>query len=86
LTDLGQSLIELDALYQSGGGLVSQEGYEHPAPSVAQYRDILNGLLGSDTTQAFALACWPPELFGNSYQPAPVCASSASSGTATPIP
>jgi hypothetical protein len=73
LTDLALSLIELDNLYQSGGGQVYQEGYEHPAPSVAQYRDILNRLLGSDTTNAFADACWPPELFGNSYSIPPAC-------------
>jgi hypothetical protein len=85
LQHLAQSLIALDALYQSGDGQVPQAGYEHPAPSVAQYRDILNALLGSDTTQAFAAACWPPELFGNSYQPAPACVPSTTNATATPV-
>ncbi len=85
LADLAASLIELDRLYQSGGGQVAAEGYEHPVPSVAQYRDILNHLLGSDTTSAFAAACWPPELFGNSYLPAPACVSASSGGTATPV-
>lgn len=85
LQHLAQSLIALDALYQSGGGQVPQTGYEHPAPSVAQYRDILNDLLGSDTTQAFAAACWPPELFGNSYQPSPACVPSKTNATATPV-
>jgi hypothetical protein len=75
LKDLALSLIELDKIYQSGGGQVSQEGYAHPAASVAQYRDILNRLLGSDTTQAFLNACWPPRLFGNSYSPGPACAA-----------
>ena len=74
LKDLALSLIELDKIYQSGGGQVEQEGYEHPAPTVAQYRDILNRLLGSDTTQAFADACWPSGLFGNNYSPGPACA------------
>jgi hypothetical protein len=85
LKDLALSLIELDNLYRSGGGQVNQTGYEHPLPTVAQYRDILNRLLGSDTTPAFADACWPPELFGNSYSLGSACASSAISGTATPV-
>jgi hypothetical protein len=75
LQNLAPSLVELDKIYQSGGGIVEQEGYPHPAASVAQYRDILNRLLGSDTTQAFADACWPPGLFGNSYSPGPACAT-----------
>lgn len=87
LEDVARSLIELDNLYQSGGGLVYQEGYEHPAATVAQYRDILNQLLGSDTTNAFAEACWPPELFGNTYtSPAACPRPEVSTGTATPLP
>lgn len=85
LKDVALSLIELDKLYQSGGGQVYQEGYEHPVPSVAQYRDILNRLLGSDTTNAFANACWPPELFGNSFSSPPACLSNSTAGTPTPI-
>jgi len=85
LTDLTLSLIELDNLYQTGGGQVAQDGYEHPAPTVAQYRDILNNLLGSDTTQAFASACWPPEFFGSSYSAAPGCVTAPTGGTPTPI-
>ena len=78
--------VKLDALYQSGGGQVDVEGYEHPVPSVAQYRDILNRLLGSDTTNAFAAACWPPELFDNSYDALPECVVETIEGTATPVP
>jgi hypothetical protein len=85
LADLSTSLVQLDALYQSGGGQVAQPGYAHPAPSVAQYRDILNKVLGGDTTQAFAAACWPPVLFGNSFSSPPACGSNAPAGTATPI-
>jgi hypothetical protein len=84
LADLALSLIELDSLYQSGAGVDYQEGYEHPVPSVAQYRDILNGLLGSDTTNAFAEACWPPGLFGNSYSLPPSCPNASTGGTPTP--
>jgi hypothetical protein len=84
LSDLTASLIELDNLYQSGAGLVVQEGYEHPAPTVAQYRDILNQVLGSDTTQAFAAACWPPGLLGNSYSLTGPCYQ-PEAGTATPV-
>jgi hypothetical protein len=80
LTHVALSLIELDKLYQSGGGQV-ELGFTHPVPTVAQYRDILNRLLGSDTTQAFADACWPPELFGNSYSVPPACLSTADTPT-----
>jgi hypothetical protein len=55
---------------------------------VAQYRDILNRLLGGDTTNAFAEACWPPELFGNSFISPMACVVSTpevASGTPTPI-
>jgi len=85
LKDVALSLIELDKLYQSGGGLVYVEGYTHPVPTVAQYRDILNHLLGGDTTQAFADACWFPELFGNSFSSPPACVSESTTGTATPV-
>jgi hypothetical protein len=86
LPDLALSLIQLDKLYLSGEGQVDEEGYKHPVPTVAQYRDILNGLLGSDTTPAFAAACWPPELFGNSYSLVGVCFQPTVSGTPTQVP
>ncbi|MEW6093513.1 MAG: hypothetical protein AB1531_06060 [Chloroflexota bacterium] len=86
LEDVARSLIELDALCQSGGGQVYEEGYAHLVPSVAQYRDILNGLLGSDTTNAFAEACWPPELFGNSFSSPASCPSNSPTGTGTATP
>ena len=86
LADLALSLIELDALVQSGGGQVYEEGYEHPVPTVAQYRDILSRLLGSDTTDAFRAACWPGEFFGNSYDVFPGCAVESTGGTPTPLP
>jgi hypothetical protein len=86
LKDLAPSLIALDQLVQSGGGKVSEAEYPHPLATIAQYRDILNNLLGSDTTPAFAAACWPPEFFGNSYTPAPGCAvSTEPAGTPTPL-
>lgn len=83
LKDLALSLNELDALYQSGGGQVEQPGFKHPAATIAQYRDILNRLLNSDTTPAFAAACWPAGLFGNNYSLGAACA--AVSGTPTPL-
>jgi hypothetical protein len=85
LKHVALSLIELDKLYQSGGGQVYQEGYEHPVASVAQYRDILNRLLGSDTTPAFAAACWSPELFENSYSLGDACAPPTTTGSPTPV-
>jgi hypothetical protein len=78
------SLIELDRLYQSGGGQV-EAGFTQRVPTAAQYRDILNHLLNSDTTQAFADACWPPQLFGNSYSVPPACLNISTSATPTPI-
>jgi hypothetical protein len=86
LPDLALSLIQLDKLYLSGGGHDNQEGYEHPVPTVAQYRDILNGLLGGDTTPAFAAACWPPELFGNSYSLGPACVQPTTTTTISGSP
>jgi hypothetical protein len=85
LKDVALSLIELDALVQSGAGQVDM-GYTHPVPTAAQYRDILNRLLGSDTTNAFAQACWPPELFGNSFSAPPACIVPATDATPTPVP
>ena len=85
LEHLALSLIELDRVYQSGEAQVFQEGYEHPAPSVAQYRDILNELLGSDTTQAFLDACWPPELLGTTAANPPACPIRPTGGTPTPV-
>jgi len=84
LKHVALSLIELDKLYQSDGGQVELE-FTHRVPTVAQYRDILNRLLGSDTTHAFAEACWPPELFGNSYSVSPACLSISTADTPTPI-
>ena len=50
------SLIELGKFYESDGGPV-ELGLNHRVPTAAQYRDMLNRLLGSDTTPAFADAC-----------------------------
>jgi hypothetical protein len=84
LKDVALSLIELDKLVQSSEGQVEM-GFTHRVPTVAQYRDILNRLLGSDTTRAFADACWPPELFGNSFSVPPACPSLSTGGSPTPI-
>ncbi len=85
LKDLALSLIELDKLYQSDRGQISTEGYAHPIPGVVQYRDILNRLLGSDTTNAFAASCWPPGFFGNSFSDPSACIDNSTTGTATPV-
>jgi hypothetical protein len=85
LAYLTQSLIELDGLVQSGGGQVRNDAYGHPVPSVSQYRDILNRLLGSDTTPAFAAACWPPGFFGNSFVLSDECKPPEIVGTATTV-
>jgi hypothetical protein len=84
MEDLAASLIAVDNLYQSGGGQL-QEGYQHPAVSMAQYRQILNNLLGSDTRQAFADACWPAELFGDSYTLSDACLYPTPAPSPTPL-
>lgn len=84
LEDLAASLIEVDNLYQSGGGQL-QEGYQHPAVTMAQYRQILNNLLGSDTRQAFADACWPAALFGDSYTLSDACLYPTAAPSPTPL-
>jgi hypothetical protein len=67
-----ESLLALDALYQSGEGTQTQ-GFTHPSVSPAQYRQLLNEALGSDTSESFAKACWPADLFGESYTLNEVC-------------
>ncbi|MGB8251602.1 MAG: hypothetical protein WCF08_00170 [Anaerolineaceae bacterium] len=62
---LAESLRQLDQLVQSGNGQL-QEGFLHPVASMAQYRQILNSLLGSNSTASFREACWPAKLFGDS--------------------
>jgi hypothetical protein len=82
---LAAVMVELDKLYQSGGGQVQEPDYQHPVPSAAQFRDLLNRQLGGDTTQAFADACWPLELFGNSYTLPPSCLITPTVVTPTPV-
>jgi hypothetical protein len=69
---LAPAMVALDQLYQSGGGQV-QEGYQHPVPTMGQFRQILNQALGSDTSKAFADSCWPAKLFGDSYTLSNAC-------------
>jgi hypothetical protein len=78
-------MTELDALTQSGAGQSINGGYQHPVPSMLQFRDILNRVLGSDTTPAFAQACWPPEYFDNAYSLPPVCLVTPTVITPTPV-
>jgi hypothetical protein len=59
-------LTALDELYRSGGGQVD-DGFQQLTPSMAQFREILNRILGSDTSQAFKDACWPGKIFGEDY-------------------
>jgi len=60
--DLGPSLIMLDELYQTGQGEI-----ENGKTSVYQYRDVLNQLLQTDTTQAFIDSnLLPPSFRGSS--------------------
>ena len=67
-----ESLLALDALYQSGGGTVAQ-GFTHPSVSPLQYRQLLNEALGNDTSESFEKACWKAELFGESYTLSEMC-------------
>ncbi len=85
LENLAPAMIEQDRLYQSGAGQLQRQGLAHPSPSVAQFRDILNRLLGSDTTQAFADACWPPVLFDNGYTLSYACTHPTATVAPTPL-
>jgi hypothetical protein len=69
---LAPALIELDALYQSGGGQLD-EGFRRPVPTMNQFREILSRILGSDTSQAFMDACWPGVIFNEDYSLPPSC-------------
>jgi hypothetical protein len=85
IAHLAPLMTELDRLIQSGAGQLQEAGYQHPVPSMLQFRDILNRVLGSDTTQAFAGACWPPEYFGNGYNLPPACLVTPTVVTPTPV-
>jgi hypothetical protein len=78
------SLMELDALFQAGGGTEPQ-GFSKPTPSMAQYRAILDRLLGGSTRQAFADACWSAALFGDDYQLSEACLHPTPAPTPTPL-
>ncbi|MGH9443451.1 MAG: hypothetical protein ACRD16_14385 [Thermoanaerobaculia bacterium] len=56
--DLPPAMQQLDALFQSGKGTVDQ-GVPNTT-SVIQFRKILNGVLGSDTRDAFLSTLIPP--------------------------
>jgi hypothetical protein len=72
LETIAPAMQRLDQLYQSGGGIID-EGYKHASPSMGQFRQILDTLLGSDTRNAFAEACWPAKLFEDSYNLSDAC-------------
>ena len=56
--DLPAAMRQLDALYHSGKGAIDQ-GIP-PKTSVFQFREVLNGVLGTDTRDAFLAALTPP--------------------------
>ena len=61
--DLPAAMHQLDALYHSGKGAIDQG--VPPKTSVFQFRTILNGVLGSDTRDAFLAALTPPAQVGD---------------------
>lgn len=73
LDEFAPLMAGLDQLYQSGAGQIQEEGFQHPSPSPAQFRGILNQVTGSDTRQAFIDACWPASLFGETYTLSNAC-------------
>jgi hypothetical protein len=56
----------VDRLYDRDDGKID-ERFEHPVPDMAQFRWELRGVLGRDVAGAFADACWPAELFEDTY-------------------
>jgi hypothetical protein len=85
MADLAASLIEVDRLVQADEGQ-AQTGFQHAAVSMAQYREILDQLLASDTRQAFADACWPATLFGDNYTLSDACLYPTPTVEATRVP
>jgi hypothetical protein len=85
MEDLPRFLAALDALTQSGGGELD-EGYLQPVPSMRQVRDLLDGILGSETREAFRYACWPATLFGEDYELPLSCTQRTPTLRPTPIP
>ena len=77
-------LAAVDQLYQSGGG-GKPGGYQHPSVTMAQFRDIINRQLGSDSRQAFIDACWPAKLFGDSYELSYACLHPTPTVAPTPV-
>ena len=84
LEKMTASLVELDTLTRSGGGQL-QEGFSQPVPTMAQYRQILSSILGSDTTNAFVDACWPSSVFGESYNLPAACLNRTPTVKPTPL-
>lgn len=82
---LAPSLIALDEIYRSDGGKL-EEGYQHKVPTTLQFREILNRVLGGDTAQAFADACWPAKLFGDSYVLPYACTHRTPTVKPSPVP
>jgi hypothetical protein len=57
----------VDRLYRRDDGRVD-ERLEHLVPDMAQFRWELHTVLGRDVAGAFADACWPAELFEDTYE------------------
>lgn len=66
IEDLAPAMKAIDRLYRGDDGRVD-ERFEHLVPDMAQFRWELKGTVGRDLAGAFADACWPAELFEDTY-------------------
>jgi hypothetical protein len=64
---LAPTMRAVDRLYRSDDGRVD-ERFEKLVPDMAQFRWELRGVLGRDVATEFADACWPADLFEDTYE------------------
>ena len=66
IEDLAPAMKAVDRLYRRDDGRVN-ERLEHLVPHMSQFRFELKGAVGTDVSGAFTDACWPAELFEDTY-------------------
>lgn len=72
IEDLAAAMKAVDRIYRRDDGKV-EERFDHPVPDMAQFRWELRGVLGQDVSGAFKDACWPANLFEDTYELSSQC-------------
>lgn len=67
IEDLAPAMKAVDRIYRRGEGRID-ERFEHLVPHLSQFRWELKGSVGRDVANAFADACWPADLFEDTYK------------------